>query len=184
MNPTFDHEGRSLFDVMREQIASTPMPNARWRWPRRFFLGFRARSRVAAGASVGLAATAVALVLTFAVASPPAFAVTSNPDGTITITLNELSAVGALNAKLAAMGVNVRAVPVVAGCKAPARIAGSDSPPATLLANTSGFASVTVSTNIPAGQTLVLAASDGGLHGFGQIIQGPIPSCVGPPPRQ
>lgn len=39
-------------------------------------------------------------------ATAPAFAVTDNHDGTATITLHEIAAIGALNARLAQLGIS------------------------------------------------------------------------------
>jgi hypothetical protein len=98
--------------------------------------------RPASASTRGIAALGAALLLILAgPASQPAFAVTTNPDGTSTVTLNALIAVSSLNAKLAAVGVHVRVAEVVPGCNAPVQIAGSNTPPATLLAKPqAGFA--------------------------------------------
>jgi hypothetical protein len=156
--------------------------------------GRRNRPRLLAGATLAVAAsaTAVTLLLSAAASPPPAFAVTTDPNGATTITLNALSAVGALNAKLAATGVHVRVAPVMAGCNAPVQSVGSDQPPATLQAQPqAGVDSVRLSptttpapsapevTDVPAGQTLVLAASESGLQVVGQINQSTPPACVG-----
>jgi hypothetical protein len=61
---------------------------------------------VAAAATLALSATT----------STPAFAVTHHGDGSITVTLNDIHAVAALNAELARQGIHARAVPVTAGC--------------------------------------------------------------------
>ncbi|MFZ0090930.1 MAG: hypothetical protein WAL63_15575 [Solirubrobacteraceae bacterium] len=185
-----EHDDHSVLAMMREQIAATPMRPAPRRLPARFLRG---RSRVLAGASAGIAALSATLALVFAgVSSPPAFAVTTDPDGTTTITLNALSAVGALNAKLAATGVHVRVAPVVPGCNAPVHTTGSDAPPATLQAQPQARGdSMQLSptadpgsgahrlTNVPAGRTLVLAASKSGLQVVAQINQSTAPACVG-----
>jgi hypothetical protein len=190
MNDALDHDDHSVLARMREQIAATPMLPAPRRLPSSFLGG---RRRVLVGAGAGIAALCATLAVIFAgVSSPPAFAVTTHPDGTTTITLNALSAVGALNAKLAATGVHVRVAPVVPGCQDPVQIAGSDAPPATLQAQPqAGGDSMQLSptadpglsahdlTNVPAGQTLVLAASKSGLQVVGQINQGTAPACVG-----
>jgi hypothetical protein len=69
-----------------------------------------------AATTVTVAALAAALVLLVgATTSPPAFAVTRNPDGTVTVRLSRLSAlapadVASANARLAAMGVRARIV--------------------------------------------------------------------------
>ena len=77
------------------------------------------------------------------------------------------------------------------GCNAPVQLAGSNAPPATLQAKPgAGANSVQLSatadpgagagglTSVPAGQTLVLAASTSGLQSVGQINQSTAPACV------
>jgi hypothetical protein len=64
------------------------------------------RRQLLAGTTVGLAAMATAAALLFGVsASPRAFAVTRNPDGTVTVNLMHPSGIAGANEKLAAMGV-------------------------------------------------------------------------------
>jgi hypothetical protein len=190
MNDALEHDDHPVLATMRQQIAATPMQPAPRRLPASLLGG---RPRVLAGACAGVAALSATLTLIFAGASsPPAFAVATHPDGAMTITLNALSAVDALNAKLAATDVHVRVAPVMAGCDDPVQIAGSDAPPTTLQAEPQGGAnsiqlSPTASpesgandlTNVPTGQTLVLAASNSGLQVVGQINQSTAPACVG-----
>ncbi len=190
MNDAHEHDDHSVLATMREQIAATPMLPARRRLSSSLLGG---HPRVLLGTSAAVAALAATLALIFAgVSSPPAFAVTTNPDGTTTITLNALSAVSALNAKLAATDVHVRVAAVVPGCNDPVQIAGSDAPPATLQAQPQARGdsmqlSATADpgpgahdlTNVPVGQTLVLAASKSGLQVVGQIKQSTAPACVG-----
>jgi hypothetical protein len=152
------------------------------------------RPRLLAGATIAVAASAtvVTLLLGAAASPPPAFAVTTDPNGATTITLNALSAVSALNAKLAATGLHVRVAPVVAGCNDPVQSVGSAAAPATLQAQPQvGANSMQLSptaapgstahdvTNVPTGHTLVLAASKSGLQVVGQIDQSTAPACVG-----
>jgi hypothetical protein len=67
------------------------------------------RLQLLAGSTVGLAAmaTAAALVLG-ASTSSPAFAVTRNPDGTVTVDLMNPSGIAGANERLAAMGVRAQ----------------------------------------------------------------------------
>ena len=192
MKQALEHDENSVLAQMREQIAATAMPTRRRR-PTGWLAG---RPRMLAGASAGIATATAAVVLALAGASsPPAFAVTTAANGTITITLNALSAVDALNAKLAAAGVHVRVAEVKPGCNAPAHLAGSSAPPTTLQATPGiGVSNLQLSataaprasaqglTNVPAGQTLVLAASRSGLQTVGQITQTRAPACVAPRP--
>jgi hypothetical protein len=190
MNDALNHDEHPVIVTMRQQIAATPMRATSS--PSRASILNR-RPRLLAGTTAGIAALSGTLVLIFAGASsPPAFAVTTNANGTTTITLNALSAVDALNGKLASSGVHVRVAPVVQGCNAPVQMAGSAAAPATLLAQPGGGASsVQLSatadpgphaqslTDVPAGHTLVLAASHAGLQVVGLINQDTAPACVG-----
>ena len=67
------------------------------------------RRRLLAGTTAGLAAMATAAALLFSAStSPPAFAVTRNPDGTVTVNLIHPSGIAGANRKLAAMGVRAQ----------------------------------------------------------------------------
>lgn len=67
------------------------------------------RPQLLAGTTVGLAAAATAAALLFgASTSPPAFAVTRNSDGTVTVNLRQPSGIAGANKKLAAMGVRAQ----------------------------------------------------------------------------
>jgi hypothetical protein len=78
----------------------------------------RGRILVGGGGLVGLAAVALAvLVLTATNATPPAWAVADHHDGTATVTLRQISAIGPLNARLTELGIRSKAVPVRANCK-------------------------------------------------------------------
>lgn len=76
--------------------------------------GLRARltrPRLVAGAAAGAGAVIAAVVLMFgAVASSPAFAVTRNHNGTITVRVIRVSGIAGANHTLARMGVRVRLV--------------------------------------------------------------------------
>jgi hypothetical protein len=70
------------------------------------------RAELLAGTTVGVAAVATtAALLLGASTSPPAFAVTRNPNGTVTVNLMKLSGISGANDKLAAMGVRAQIVP-------------------------------------------------------------------------
>lgn len=60
------------------------------------------RPRLLAGSVLGLAGAGVGLLLT--AGSTPAYAVTTNADGAVQVTINQVSALPQANAKLAAMG--------------------------------------------------------------------------------
>ena len=184
---------RSLFDVMRHQIQVTEMPAPR-RLPRVPALRVTGRPRMLAGATALVAAASAAvLAITAATTAPPAFAVTDNDDGSVTITLNEITGVSGLNAELASMGVAIRAVPVVAGCNAPVQVVGPDGglQPARTLAvsrlpnnprtgSPSTLRAITVDPPRTSGETEILAASITGIDLLGQTVQGKVPGCVAP----
>jgi hypothetical protein len=65
------------------------------------------RPRVLAGGTLALAGAGTALALVLgAVCSTPAWAVTTGSDGSVQVTINQLSALPQANAKLAAMGTH------------------------------------------------------------------------------
>jgi uncharacterized membrane protein YgcG len=146
----------------------------------------RARPRLLAGTSIGLAVagTAAALVLS-AASSPPAFAVSRNSDGTWTVSIQKLAAVHGANAKLAALGIRARLVVVTQGCTVKAL------PPAAVAAMNlakagSGRAEAQVAvakldpTKIPPGKWQVIPAYriNGAVHvDKGRLIQGQAPTC-------
>jgi hypothetical protein len=68
-------------------------------------------------AGLGIAGLVAATMFAFgAFSAGAAYAVTTNPDGTITITLSQFSALPALNQELVQSGLPLRAVPVTADC--------------------------------------------------------------------
>ena len=84
----------------------------------------RARRRpVLVGAAVvGLAAIAATatLVVSATSAAPPAYALTRNANGTYTLTINDaLTAIPRVNARLEALGIDSRLIPVTPDCTAP-----------------------------------------------------------------
>jgi hypothetical protein len=67
----------------------------------------RSRPRVLAGSTLGLAGVGAALVLALSgSAAPPAFAVTTNGDGSVLVNINRLQSLPAANHKLIAMGIH------------------------------------------------------------------------------
>lgn len=64
------------------------------------------RPRVIAGSMLGLAGVGTTLVLTLGTSSLPAYAVTTNGDGSVLVTINQVTALPQANAKLTAMGIH------------------------------------------------------------------------------
>jgi hypothetical protein len=104
------------------------------------------RPRVLAGSTLGLAGVGTALVLGLtATGSTPAFAVTTNGDGSVLVTINQNSALPQANAKLTAMGIHEQiTIDMASGAAAvngpvsctPA--AGVSGPPVQVLVGTNG----------------------------------------------
>jgi hypothetical protein len=83
--------------------------------------GLRARPRLLAGTTVGLAGIVAALALVLSAASSsPAFAVSRNHDGTVTLRIRAVRGILGANARLAELGIRARAVQVTADCRPPA----------------------------------------------------------------
>lgn len=196
--------GPSVFEAMRSQIEHTAMPAAqRDRSPLRLRpLGSHWRA-LSAAATATLAALLVAVLLVFdATDSPPAFAVTRGDHGLVTISLSQIRARGALNARLQAMEVRVRVVPITRRCVAPVRAVVTDGraiPAATLRVRTLSLSAqshgrpqagklmaVTVAPPIRRDRTLVLAVTPNGKGSAAQLVQGVVPACAratgSPPP--
>jgi hypothetical protein len=158
MSKFTDRLWQELMRQHRAELEKMPAPSA----------GHRRRvlPRLVAGTTVGLAGAGTAIALAIgAASSSPAFAVTKNPDGSVSVRINKLTGVAGANEKLAQYGVRAVAVPVVAGC------AIGPPPPAALraalvharaaaIAAAGGTARI-FPDKIPAGKRLVLAAGPG-----------------------
>ena len=67
---------------------------------------------------IAAAAAAVVLLVSVTASTQPAYALTRNPDGSITITINDLqAAIPKLNARFAAMGVDETVIPITENCQ-------------------------------------------------------------------
>ena len=108
----------------------------------------RVRPRLLAGGALGLAGAGTALGLLLGVATaPPAFAVTTNPDGSVIVQIDNTTALPAANHKLTAMGIGEQVTIYMAS--GPATTAGAVSctpapgasltgPPINVLVGTNG----------------------------------------------
>ncbi|MGC9221807.1 MAG: hypothetical protein ACP5H2_10735 [Solirubrobacteraceae bacterium] len=163
-----------------ESVASTPAPKR----PRRVhgtrrgaWRSIARRPTVLIGSGASLAAASVAAVLLAIPGPQPAYAITSNGNGSITVTIHDLeTAVPALNAKLAAMGVNDRVVPVEGNCPTVDPNLGA----MMVYPHMSGTETVTLGTNVDPGYTEVVAAeqlASGEVAMVVESIKAPIPSC-------
>ena len=150
--------------------------------------GGHSRPRVLAGTTLGLAAAGAAIVLVLGAAgSSPAFAVTKNHDGTVTVEIKRIEGITGANAKLAALGVRARAVAVVAGCaRPPFRVPRAMLTAQAIVAAGQPAANVVVHARIdprqiPAGRTLVLPTARVGSEiriAKARSVRGVAPACV------
>jgi hypothetical protein len=140
---------------------------------------------LAAGAGgLAVAATVGALVAT---GGAPAYALTTNPDGTVTLAVYQAPGIAQANAKLQQLGDNVVVVPVEPGCPS----LGSLPAPAVLPngqisvgGSVSRDGSITVNAQgVPAGDIIVVGVeitAHGGQTGA-RLTSPPAPSCISLP---
>jgi hypothetical protein len=150
--------------------------------PQRPASGHRRRAVLAGvGASVTVAVTAV--VLFAGPGSPPAYAVTPNPDGSFTVTIHDLeAAVPQLNAKFASLGIDETVVPVEAGCPSGSASVLMTDP---MFADPQATEDQTLTFragrhNLDPGYTGVIAAEQlpgGGVALAEEAIRPPVPTC-------
>ncbi len=148
-----------------------------------------------AAGGLGLIAVILAVGLsTLVFDGRAAFAVTNNEDGTLTITLQEISGVGGLNEQLAALGVRARAYRMDPSCPSvPMDVSWDQLYPEIVPKNGPTAAgetpSVTIAPHmIPNDKTLLLIArgfsprvgADPILQVLIMLIRGCAPACVGP----
>ena len=136
--------------------------------------------RLAAATSTALAAIVAAVVVVVGATSgaAPAYALTHNADGSITISLNNLTTgIAQLNARLHQMGINETVVPVTKSCttSTPVLDAGPGNLSETIM--------IGPRNNYPAGVAGYLAAEQlpNGSIGLGiGGMKAPLPSCFSP----
>jgi hypothetical protein len=150
----------------------------------------RARRTLLAGGGTLAVAAAIAGPLV-AGSGTPAYAVTKNPDGTITLAVYQKSGIAGANARLRQLGDSqVVVVPVQAGCPSslPKPAVSARGHRVTTRTTISRNGSVTVNAQgIPAGDILVVGVETSGRSavGVGALTSPPAPSCVSmpaPPP--
>jgi hypothetical protein len=179
-------------DLMREHgptLAHTRLAHTGLAGPRRHVAA--RRMLLAAGAGgVAVGATVGALVAT---SGTPAFAVTKNANGTVTLAVYQKSGIAGANAKLRQLGDGqVVVVPVEPGCPSagslPAPAVSAKGELVTVQSEKGANGSVTVSAQgIPVGDILVVGfvTTGQGTMGGGTITSPPAPSCISlpsPPP--
>jgi len=154
-------------DLMREHgqvLAKTTVPAA----PKRY----RTARPVLLTAGAGGVAVAAAVGILVAGGGTPAYAVTTHPDGTVTLAVYQASGIAGANSQLHQLGDRVVVVPVQPGCPSISSLPAPAVPAQQISAQASGSSdgSVTVDAHgIPAGDILVLgftAAPGDGRFGF------------------
>jgi hypothetical protein len=173
-------------DLMREHGPALPHTGPPGHPGRRFTASpVKVRRTLLAGAGTLAVAGAVAGTLV-AGSGTPAYAVTRNPDGTITLAVYHKPGIAQANARLRQLGdKQVVVVPVEAGCPKPP-------PPAvsvhgvriSVRSGVSRDGSVTVNAQgIPAGDILVIGMRTDGHSrgGVGIVTSPPAPDCLSPP---
>lgn len=140
----------------------------------------RTRPLAIATAATGAAVIAAALIVSATSSTPPAYALTSHADGSITITLSDLTTgIPALNARLRQMGINETVIPVTPNCPFTTPVLSGPGPGGDL------SDTIAIGPNIsePAGVDAYLAAEqlpDGSIGlGIGGM-KAPLPSCISP----
>jgi hypothetical protein len=143
----------------------------------------RRRTLLAAGGALA-AAAAIAGTLV-AGGGTPAYAVTKNPDGSVTVAVYQESGIAGANARLKQLGDSqVVVVPIVAGCPAPKAPAVSPKGHRISMGGSaSKDGSVTfTATGIPAGDIVVVGTEATGHSRFTEavITSPPAPTCIAP----
>ena len=88
------------------------------------------RAVAASTATLAAAATVIAFAVSATTNTPRAYALTQSSDGTITVTINDLTTgIPQLNARFAQMGIDETVIPVEAGCTTPGLVADPGAKP-------------------------------------------------------
>lgn len=141
-------------------------------------LGLSRRPVTFVSGGIGVAAVAVAAVLLVSPTTQPAYALSQNADGSITVTIQDLeTAVPALNARLAAIGADDRVVPVEANCPTGNPTIGA----MMVYPQVTATQTITIgATSVEPGYTGVIAAEQlpsGEVAMAVESMKAPVPSC-------
>lgn len=129
-----------------------------------------------------LAATVIAVAIFSTTGTTPsaAYAVTQNPDGTITVSVAELTGITGANEQLARLGVKVKVVPVQANCAGPSESVPTPPLLAAKLAHAQGEGLGIDPALVPSGDTLVLLArqTESAVNLSFGLYRGAAPACI------
>lgn len=161
-----------LDDLMQQHGHDVQMPEQRRR---------SARPVLVAAAAVAVAGVAT-VAITATGGAPEAYAVTKNADGSVTVTIRDIKAVDAANAKLREYGIGAKAVPMSREC-APLDESRMDLVDGWEIPRQGEDGSVTMSPgDIPEGYQVLLGVSNLPGRGTGLAVTGPVktptPDCL------
>jgi hypothetical protein len=142
------------------------------------------RPRRLAASLTALAAVVVTVSILTTTGTTPsaAFAVIQNSDGSVSVSISELTGVQGANAQLARLGVRAKVIPVQARCTASGQLVPIPPSLASKIAHPQGQGLAIRPDLIPAGQTLALTARQIGIA-VGMtyaLYRGDVPACVAP----
>ena len=176
-----------LDDLMREHGPALAHARPLAARPRHAAAG---RKLLLAGAG-GVAVAAAAAGVLVAGGGTPAYAVTTHPNGTVTLAVTKASGISGANGALRKLGDRVVVVPVAPGCPSLGSLPAPPVPPKHHLYIQTGVGiggSVTVNAKgIPAGDILVVGVettTTGNTHsslGGAKLTSPPAPSCISLP---
>ncbi len=176
-----EHAAALAYPVaVRDRLVDLPIVEPRARLARRW--PALVRGRLVAGlAALAAALAAATIAITTGTEPSAAYAVTQGADGTIHVSIDDLTGVSGANAQLEKLGVPVRVVPVSVGCEASGEIVVPPPPPSlgTAVAHAEDGIAVQPSL-IPAGETVVLTARQVGsaVYLSYAFYRGAAPACV------
>jgi hypothetical protein len=169
-------------------IIHTRSAGTRWPWQ-----GRKPSLLLGSGATaMAVIVATLAFLLTATNATPPAFAVTDNHDGTIILMIRQVSDLAAVNRRLAQVGARARIVPLQQDCSTPLNASWRDEQPDTqpwstdphVVNETGPAGSWTVGiipSRIPAGHTLVFSLQEWHHQGWEmtyEVFKGRGPQCA------
>jgi hypothetical protein len=184
MSGFHDRLWQMLVDEHRADAAAPGGSDARRSLTRARLRARRRRPVAVTAGALGLGgavAAAVVLIVSASATTTPAYALTQNPDGSVSVTINDLqTAIPQLNARFKAMGIDETVIPIEQGCRSGGSVPAAPSS----LANDT-FTFYPGRKYLAPGYQGILAA---GYTASGQLLylQGavkpPLPPCVAPNP--
>jgi|SRR5271154_2152687 len=144
------------------------------------------------GAATTVAAGAATAAVVLVGGGSPAYAVTQNPNGTVTLKVDTKAGIGPANTQLHVLGDPVVVVPVGAGCPLISSLPQAKPAPGSAISgstqlseSTAGSPSITIDVQgVPAGDTALVAYTtlpNGQVNLGSVVISGTVPNCVSLP---